>query len=52
MRDCIGIAGLLLTLAGIAMISRPAALIVAGVALILCALFDLLDLDGTKKAEK
>jgi hypothetical protein len=38
-RDCIGIAGLALTVAGLAMISRPAAVIAAGFALILCALF-------------
>jgi len=38
-RDCVGITGLLVTIAGLAMISRPLAVIVTGVALVLCALF-------------
>jgi len=39
MRDCFGIAGLLLTFWGLGMVSRPAAVIFAGIALVVCALF-------------
>lgn len=39
MRDCIGIAGLVLTVAGVSMIYRPAAFILAGLALTVWALF-------------
>ena len=39
MRDCVGIMGLVITVAGLGMISRPLAIIVTGVVLVLCALF-------------
>lgn len=50
MRDFFGIAGLLVTIAGLAMVSRPAAVIVAGVSLVLCALFA--PERGKKKSEQ
>lgn len=38
-RDCFGIAGLVAIVAGVDMLSRPAAVIMAGIALVICALF-------------
>jgi hypothetical protein len=38
-RDFVGIAGLVVTLGGVAMLSRPAAVILTGLALVLGALF-------------
>ena len=38
-RDCFGIVGLLVTFAGLEMLSRPAAVIFAGVSIVACALF-------------
>jgi hypothetical protein len=38
-RECFGFVGLIVTVAGLAMVSRPAAVMVAGVSIVVCAIF-------------